>query len=360
MSNNPSDRQTSHLSVDSDIPLLSIRDLSVMYPTRRGDMNVINALNLDVRRGEVLGLVGESGCGKSTLGKAIMRLIPQPGRITGHLNFDGTDLLTLDESHMRDYRGRRLSMIFQDPMTSLNPIQRLDQHIIEAIRVHEPNVTPEQALVRAKDLAGKLGIAAGRLNNYPHQLSGGMRQRVMIELALALHADLIIADEPTTALDVIVEAQFLDLLRELRAEFGLTIILITHNIGIVAELADRVAVMYAGQIVEIGDVRSVFADPKHPYTQGLLKSIPNLNLEDRALYRMDGLPPNLIAPPTGCRFNPRCPHRMEGLCDVYPPQLLPVPENATQLASCWLHQPHPVGYEPDTKHVIESSRSNNG
>ena len=324
--------------------LLSIRDLSVTYPTRGGDLRAIQGLDLDVQRGEVLGLVGESGSGKSTLGKAIMRLIAPPGTISGHLYFDGTDLLTLGEARMRQVRGRRISMIFQDPMTSLNPVQRLDKHIIEAIRVHEPQVTTAEALERARDLAGRLGIAPGRLSSYPHQLSGGMRQRIMIELALALRANLIVADEPTTALDVIVEAQFLELLRELRREFGLTLLLITHNIGIIAELADRVAVMYAGNIVEIGAVETVFRAPKHPYTQGLLKSIPNLSLDaaDQTLYRMDGSPPNLIAPPTGCRFHPRCPAFMPGLCDVRVPKLEPVvtDDGSRQLAACWLHQSH--------------------
>ncbi len=358
----PVSRETHDSTTDTRDLLMQIRDLSVTYSTRAGTLNAVDHLDLDLNRGEILALVGESGCGKSTLGKALMRLIAPPGQISGHILFNNTDLMTLNEPQMRDIRGRQIAMIFQDPMTSLNPVQRIDAHIIEAICVHEPNVSRAAALDRARDLAGKLGIAPRRLNDYPHQLSGGMRQRVMIELALALHANLIIADEPTTSLDVIVEAQFLELMRELKTEFGLTIILITHNIGIVAELADRVAVMYAGKIVEIGGVNSVFHNPLHPYTQGLLKSIPNLSLDaaDQTLYRMDGTPPNLIAPPSGCRFNPRCPHVMADICPVRVPPLTAItPLAATPTdtiadraeasangggvehrAACWLHIPH--------------------
>jgi len=322
--------------------IMQIRDLSVSYQTRRGPLSAVENLSLDIYKGEILGLVGESGCGKSTLGKAMMRMIQPPGEITeGQLVFDGTDLMTLSEREMRQIRGARISMIFQDPMTSLNPVQRIDDHIIEAIRVHQPHVTPKEARQRAIELIERLGIGAKRLEDYPHQLSGGMRQRVMIGLALALKADIIIADEATTSLDVIVEAKFLDLLRELKDEFNLTIILITHNIGIVAELADRVVVMYAGQVAEVADVETLFHDPKHPYTRGLLKSVPNIDLEGDELYRMPGNPPNLISPPSGCRFHPRCPVAMT-TCSMEEPALLQINNNTSsvyqQLVHCCLYQ----------------------
>jgi oligopeptide/dipeptide ABC transporter ATP-binding protein len=328
--------------------LLSIRDLSVVYQTRAGVLSAVDTLSLDLYKGEVLGLVGESGCGKSTLGKAIMRMIRPPGKITkGQMIFKGQDLMQLSEAEMRQIRGQNISMIFQDPMTSLNPVQSIRNHIIEAIRVHQPHVTREEALERAIDLIERLGIGRARIDDYPHQLSGGMRQRVMISLALALKADIIVADEATTSLDVIVEAQFLDLLVELKAEFGLTILLITHNIGVVAQLADRVAVMYGGRLAEVTDVESLFYNPKHPYTQGLLQSVPNTDLDSTELYRMEGLPPNLVVPPSGCRFHPRCPHVVD-ICAQQQPWLVRVDEIGEgdravggydkHLAACWLHQ----------------------
>lgn len=331
----------------NDNIVLSIRDLTVTYSTRIGKLNAVDDLWLDMYRGEVLGLVGESGCGKSTLGKAIMRMIPPPGQISkGELWLNGRNLMTLSKREMRNVRGRNISMIFQDPMTSLNPVQRIDNHIIEAIRVHDPTSTYEQARHRAVELVERLGIGRNRLEDYPHQLSGGMRQRVMIALALALKANVIIADEATTALDAIVEAKFLDLLRELKDEFGLTILMITHNIGIVAELADRVAVMYAGRIAEVADVDTLFHHPRHPYTQGLLASVPNINV-DSELYCMDGTPPDLIHPPSGCRFHPRCPHVMEICKTKHPPlrtpTILPKGESYTpeqhQETACWLYEP---------------------
>ena len=300
--------------------LLQIKDLEVHYATRMGIVKAVDRVSLEVRRGEVLGLVGESGCGKSTLGMALLRLVPPPGKIVGgQIIFDGQDLLALSETEMRKLRGRRISMIFQDPMTCLNPLQRIDDHIIEAIRVHEKGVSRRAAWERAAELVDKLGITSDRLSDYPHQLSGGMRQRVMIGLALALNADLIIADEPTTSLDVIVEAQILELLKELRRAYNLTLILITHNLGVVAELADRVAVMYAGKLVEVADSVPLYDEPLHPYTQGLLKSIPSISLDKRELKVMPGSPPDLINPPPGCRFHPRCPYAMKECSELEPP-----------------------------------------
>jgi oligopeptide/dipeptide ABC transporter ATP-binding protein len=323
--------------------LYSIRNLTVEYNTRAGAVRAVDNVSLDIRRGEILGLVGESGCGKSTLGKALMRLHTGPASITaGELWFDGRDLMKLSNREMPDIRGAEIGMVFQDPMTSLNPVQRILDHLTETIQTHEPETSEEQARARAEELVERLGIRRERLSDYPHQMSGGMRQRVMISLALALRAKLVIADEPTTSLDVIVEAQFLDLLQELQKEFGLTILLITHNIGVVAEVADRVAVMYAAKMAEVGDVNDVFADPKHPYTQGLLKSVPNIRLDEGELYKMGGAPPNLLHPPIGCRFNPRCPHVMD-VCMEVEPAFEAVEQK--HLASCWLYQETPVGME---------------
>jgi len=323
--------------------LYSIRDLTVEYQTRAGAVRAVDKVSLDIRRGEILGLVGESGCGKSTLGKALMRLHTGPARNTGgELLFDGRDLMKLSDNDMREIRGAEIGMVFQDPMTSLNPVQRIIEHLTETVQTHEPEVSDEAARKRANELVERLGIRRERLDEYPHQMSGGMRQRVMISLALALRAKLVIADEPTTSLDVIVEAKFLDLLKELQKDFGLTILLITHNIGVVAEVADRVAVMYAAKMAEVGDVQDVFASPKHPYTQGLLRSVPNIRLDGADLYKMEGAPPSLLHPPKGCRFHPRCPFVMD-ICRDEEPLLDPV--EGSHLAACWLYQEAAVGQE---------------
>jgi oligopeptide/dipeptide ABC transporter ATP-binding protein len=321
-------------------PVLQINNLSVDYPTRAGLVRAVDHVDLTVYRGEVLGLVGESGCGKSTLGMAILRLLRPPGKIVGgeilfNDLFNDIDLLKLDDEEMRQHRGARISMIFQDPMTCLNPLQRVSDHVVETIQTHHPEVSEEEARKQAAELIDRLGIRAERMDDYPHQLSGGMRQRVMIGLALALNANLIIADEPTTSLDVIVEAQFLDLLRDLQRQFNLTIMLITHNIGVVAELADRVAVMYAGKLVELADVFPLFNDPLHPYTQGLLKSVPNIRLTEDHLQIMDGSPPDLINPPPGCKFHPRCSHAMER-CRVEEPPLREM--QSGRWTACWLFE----------------------
>jgi peptide/nickel transport system ATP-binding protein len=326
----------------SDV-ILSVRDLSVQYKTRYGVLDAVDSVTMDIKQGEVLGLVGESGCGKSTLGKALLRMIPEPGIITsGELHFygakdtffEGTDLMLLNDDQMRKVRGKYISMIFQDPMTSLNPVQKIVEHLTETVRTHEPQVSEKAARARAEELVDRLGIRRERIDDYPHQLSGGMWQRVMISLALSLRAQLVIADEATTSLDVIVEAQFLDLLRELCDEFGLTILLITHNIGIVAQLSNRVAVMYAGRLAELGDVHEVFASPMHPYAEGLLNAVPNIILLDDDLYKMPGTPPNLIDPPPGCRFHPRCPQVMR-ICTEKTPGFVDVGDE--HMTACWLH-----------------------
>ncbi len=326
--------------------LVQVRDLDVVYHTRLGPLSAVDEVSFDIYKGEILGLVGESGCGKSTMGKALMRMIAPPGKITGgQIIFDGEDIMAYDDNRMRDFRGRRVSMIFQDPMTSLNPVQRVDEHVIEAIQVHEPKTSAQAALDRARMLIEMLGIRTNRLRDYPHQLSGGMRQRVMAGLGLVLNADLVVADEATTSLDVIVEAKLLDEFIRLRDEFNLTILLITHNIALVAQMADRIAVMYAGQMAEIGDVVDVFDNPLHPYTDGLLRSVPNIKLDEREeLYKMGGEPPNLTHPPAGCRFHPRCPEAMP-ICSNLEPTLLPVHEDAEHLVHCWLHEEFPEGWE---------------
>jgi len=315
--------------------LVEIRNLSVDYPTRFGVVRAVDDVSLTIRRGEVLGLVGESGCGKSTLGMALLRLLRPPGKIVdGQILFNGRNLLELSDEDMRLLRGERISMVFQDPMTCLNPLQRVSDHLVETIRTHRPEISKKEARIRAAELIDRLGIMTERLDDYPHQLSGGMRQRVMIGLALALNADLIIADEPTTSLDVIVEAQFLDMLKELQKQFNLTILLITHNIGVVAEVSDRVAVMYAAKLVELGDVYPLFDNPLHPYTRGLLNSVPNIRLTEDSLEIMDGSPPDLRNPPPGCRFHPRCPQVMDR-CRVEEPLFRETQPG--RWVACWLY-----------------------
>ena len=315
--------------------IINIRNLEVTFPIRQGNVIALDNINLDIYQGETLGIVGESGCGKSTLGFALLNSIQSPGRITkGEIYFHGENLLKKSKRDIQRIRGKKISMIFQDPMTSLNPLLRIDKHIIETIRKHEKNVSKTQALERAAYLLDKLGIVRERLFDYPHQLSGGMRQRVMIGIGLALNAEVLIADEPTTSLDVIVEAQFIDLLNHLKDEFGITLILITHNMGIVAEISDRVVVMYGGKIMEVGDSRLIFKDPLHPYTQGLLKSIPNVTLDDEYLEPMSGFPPDLLNPPKGCRFAPRCKYATERCFNETPS----VYSYRERLVSCFLYE----------------------
>jgi oligopeptide/dipeptide ABC transporter ATP-binding protein len=327
--------------------LAEIRDLSVRYKTRLGPVSAVDDVSFDIYQGEILGLVGESGCGKSTLGKALMRLLPSTAAISGKVLFDGEDVLSYNQNQIRDFRGRKISMIFQDPMTSLNPVQRIDDHLVEAIQVHEAGTRKASALTRIRELVERLGIQKERIDDYPHQLSGGMRQRVMIGLGLVLNPSLIIADEATTSLDVIVEAKLLDQLREILEEFGVSILVITHNIALVAELADRFAVMYAGRIAEIGSIFKVFDAPMHPYTRGLLSSVPSIKLDEQEeLYKMPGEPPNLTHPPDGCRFHPRCPEVMP-ICSRIAPTLQQV--TSDQKVNCWLYQDHPEKESPTIK-----------
>ena len=281
-----------------------------------------------------MGLVGESGCGKSTLGFSILRLLRPPGQLAGgQIRYHGNDIVKMSEKEILSLRGKRIAMIFQDPLTSLNPLFSIGEQFAETILTHEKSLSKKKALERAGEMLRRLGIAPERLSEYPHQMSGGMRQRIMIGMALVLSPDLLIADEPTTALDVIVEAQFLDLLNELRAQFNLTILLISHNLGIVAQMADRITVMYGGRLAESGQAEAVFEKPRHPYTQGLLASIPNIKLDQPELHTMPGAPPDLVDPPSGCVFHPRCPHVMDKCRQESPPGF----KSNDHLTACWLY-----------------------
>jgi oligopeptide/dipeptide ABC transporter ATP-binding protein len=288
--------------------VLEVEGLVVSFPGERGRTPVVDHLDLLVERGETLALVGESGCGKSMTALSLLRLVPKPGRIDeGRIRIEGQDVLSLPIADLRSLRGRRAAMIFQEPMTSLNPVHTVGAQVVEAIRLHE-RVSAGEARRRAGDLLARVGIPdpGARLDAYPHQLSGGMKQRVMIAIALAAKPRLLIADEPTTALDVTIQAQILDLLRDLRRDSGMALLLITHDLGIVNEVADRVAVMYAGQLVEQGSRESVLGKARHPYTQGLLRSIPARAARGARLTEIPGSVPSAGAWPTGCRFHPRC------------------------------------------------------
>jgi peptide/nickel transport system ATP-binding protein len=315
--------------------VLEIRNLSIDYPISIGTVRAVEDVSVSLQRGEVLGLVGESGCGKSTLGLSILKLVRPPGRISaGQILYHGRDVAAMPDKEILRLRGQNIAMVFQNPLTSLNPLYRLDRQFLETIRQHDPGVRKEDALQRAGRILESLGIESKRLYEYPHQLSGGMRQRIMIGLGLIMDPDLVIADEPTTSLDVIVEAGFIDLLNRLRREFNLSIILITHNLGLVAEIADRVAVMYAGKIVELGSAERIYHNPLHPYTRGLIGCVPNIKLDQEELVTMGGNPPDLVDPPEGCRFHPRCQHVME-ICRGQVPPLKGHAEG--QQAACWLY-----------------------
>ena len=289
-------------------PLLSVRDLVVQFPTRRGILTAVDRISFDLARGEVLGVVGESGAGKSMTGSAIIGLIEPPGHIAGgtiHLGGDRIDNLSQDE--LLKIRGQRIGTIFQDPLTSLNPLYTIAEQLVETIRRHT-NLNQQQARDKAISLLDEVGIPAAsrRIDDYPHQFSGGMRQRVVIALALCAEPELVIADEPTTALDVSVQSQIIDVLKRMCEEHGSSVILITHDMGVIAETADRVAVMYAGRIAEVGSVRDVVQDAKHPYTSGLMGSIPTLSQSEDRLVQIPGSMPRLTEIPNGCAFNPRC------------------------------------------------------
>lgn len=301
--------------------LLEVKELTVEYRTRRATIRAVNNVSLTLNKGSTLGIVGESGSGKSTLGHAISRLVDPPGVVaSGHIYFDGVDILSLGAEEMRKIRGKRIAMVFQDPMSSLSPVKKVGDHFVEYIRQHDPSVSPADALNDARKIFEDLGMERSRVGDYPHQFSGGMRQRVMVGLALALRPELIIADEPTTALDVVVEAQILELLRELKKKYSVSLMLITHNMGVVAETADRIAVMYAGKLMEVSTTANLFTHPMNPYTGALLGSIPNILVDDQVLKSIPGTPPDMASLPPGCPFSPRCPHVFDR-CRVEDPLL---------------------------------------
>jgi peptide/nickel transport system ATP-binding protein/oligopeptide transport system ATP-binding protein len=302
--------------------LLRIEDLRTVFRSSNGDIAAVDGVTLDVPRGKTLGIVGESGCGKSMLSLSVMRLVPQPGRIAqGSVMLDGRDLAALSSAEMRGVRGSDIAMIFQEPMTSLNPVHSVGDQLTEAMRAHDPKASAAELRDRAIEALRRVRIPSPerRFAEYPHQLSGGMRQRVMIAMALSCKPRLLIADEPTTALDVTVQAQILDLLRDLQQETGMSVILITHDLGVVAEMADEVAVMYAGRVVERGTAKDIFEDPQHPYTIGLLGSIPRIEEDRDRLLSIDGSVPPPFAFPSGCRFNPRCPFAIRACTEIDPP-----------------------------------------
>jgi peptide/nickel transport system ATP-binding protein len=316
-------------------PLLEVKNLRVEFPSRHGTLLALDDVSFSIQPGEVLGVVGESGAGKSLTGAAIIGLLDPPGRVAGgEIRFEGRRIDNLPYEEMRKLRGRHIGAIFQDPLTSLNPLYTVGRQLTETIRTHLP-MSAAQARERAVHLLEETGIsaAAQRIDQYPHQFSGGMRQRVVIALALAANPKLIVADEPTTALDVSVQAQIIQLLKRLCKEHGAAVMLITHDMGVIAETCDRVAVMYAGRLAEIGPVQDVIHSPAHPYTRGLMGAIPAMNEDRERLLQIDGAMPRLNAIPAGCAFNPRCPRVMDR-CHVERPELLAA---GPTRAACWLH-----------------------
>ena len=336
--------------------LLDVEDLAVSFQTYAGEVQAVRGTNFFVDKGETLAIVGESGCGKSVTAQTIMKLIPMPpGRIKrGSIMFDGKDIVKLKDKEMQSICGSEISMIFQDPMTSLNPTMKIGKQIMEVLIKHQ-KLSKSDARDRAIEMLRLVGLPTPekRVDQYPHEFSGGMRQRAMIAIALACNPKLLIADEPTTALDVTIQAQIMDLMRDLQEELDTAIILITHDLGVVADVADRVAVMYAGVIVETGNLEEIFYNPQHPYTWGLLRSVPRLDIEEgEKLIPIDGTPPDLVAPPKGCPFTDRCDYAMK-ICEREYPETTEI--SSTQRVDCWLqHESAPNVVNP----VIERMKAN--
>ncbi len=322
------------------MPLLDVKDLRTYFRTDDGIVKAVDGVSFSVEPGQTLGIVGESGCGKTVTCLSIMGLNERRRAIaSGQALWKGDDLLSMSSRRLRQIRGNDIAMIFQDPMTSLNPVHKIGHQLMEAIRLHQ-DVTQKQARARSLELLKAVGIprAESRFDDYPHQFSGGMRQRVMIAMGLVNDPDLLIADEPTTALDVTIQAQILRLMKQLQREFGSAIIVITHDLGVVAETADDVVVMYAAKVAEHGSVSSIFHRPQHPYTWGLLGSLPRLDADVERLTQIPGQPPSLLMPPPGCRFHPRCPYVMD-VCRTKEPALVPaISRDSRHLQACWLDE----------------------
>ena len=320
--------------------LLEIKDLEIEFKTYGGVVHAVRGVNFELKMGETIGIVGESGCGKSVTAKGIMKLLPSPPATykNGSITFQGKNLIHATEREMERIRGNDISMIFQDPMTSLNPTMKIGHQIMESVLKHQ-KVSKKEAFNKALETLKLVGIPQPekRMEQYPHEFSGGMRQRAMIAMALACQPKLLIADEPTTALDVTIQAQILELMKSIQQKLNTAIIMITHDLGVVAEMCDRVVVMYAGKVVEAGTVHEIFANPQHPYTKGLLKSVPRFDMDrNEALSPIIGSPPDLFAPPKGCSFYSRCEYAMK-ICKEHDPELEVVGES--QIASCWLNHP---------------------
>ena len=318
----------------TDGPVISARDVRVWYGTTRGAIRAVDGVSFDLAPGETLGLVGESGCGKSTLGRGLMGLLPDGAKRDGEVLFRGRDIFSLSQKAAYQLRGSELGMIFQEPLTRLNPLMRISPHFEETIKQHDPDLSKDEIRDRALEVLRLMGIPPTRYRSYPHEFSGGMRQRLMIALTLVLRPAFVVADEPTTALDVLVEAQIVQILNDLRRNFQTSLLLITHNVGIVAEACDRVAVMYAGRIVEQGRVAEVFKNPQHPYTRALLRS--TISLATTGLNFIPGAPPDLVDPPDGCRFHPRCTEAMN-VCATKNPIDIERPGGGR--VECWLVGP---------------------
>jgi len=319
--------------------LLEIKDLQVSFFTSVGEVKAVNGINYSLGYNEVMGIVGESGSGKSVEAYAIMGLLQSPGRVVGgQVLFDGEDILTYDSKKMTDLRGNKISMIFQNPMTCLNPVYTIGDQLVEALTCHDKNISKADAKARAVEMLELVGInnAEKRFSQYPHEFSGGMRQRAMIAMALICNPKLLIADEPTTALDVTIQAQIIELMKNLQKKTDMSIVFITHNLGVVAEICDKVTVMYAGHVMEQGAVNDIFYNPQHPYTRGLLHSMPRLDSESQErMVPIEGTPVDLLDPPKGCSFGPRCEHCMK-VCLRNVPPLVEIGENG-HVSACWLH-----------------------